>query len=64
MSGPRRDGEQVLAAYRRHISLGRARLAEMSGGVLEVSSNGSRVIDGQGDEYLDCGGYGLSLIHI
>lgn len=56
------DRARVLASYRRHISLGRARLAEMSGGLIEVSSAGAAVWDSDGNEYLDCGGYGVFIL--
>jgi putrescine aminotransferase len=52
----------VVDNYRRHVSRGRARLAEMTGGHVEISSHGTRVTDAHGDEYLDCGGYGVFLL--
>ena len=44
------------------MSLGRARLAEMTGSHVEVSSHGAWVTDANGHEYLDCGGYGVFLL--
>jgi putrescine aminotransferase len=58
VTGPR----DVVGAYRRHVSRGRARLAELTGGLVEVSSAGSTVTDAAGRDYLDCGGYGVFLL--
>jgi putrescine aminotransferase len=52
----------VVDGYRRHVSRGRARLAELTGGLVEVSSAGSTVTDAGGRDYLDCGGYGVFLL--
>ena len=59
---PDRSGRDVVDLYRRHVSTGRARFAEMTGGVVEVSSSGSTVVAADGREYLDCGGYGVFLL--
>ncbi len=56
------DSRYVLDIYKRHLSSGRARLAEMTGAVMEVSSNGPFVYDSDGAEFLDCGGYGVFLL--
>lgn len=56
------ETRRVLDAYCRNVSRGRARLAEMTGGVLEVASAGSHVWDGDGKDYLDCGGYGVFIL--
>lgn len=56
------DRPHIAALYRRHLSVGRARLAEMSGGAVEAASTGSRVFDTDGVEYLDCGGYGVFIL--
>jgi putrescine aminotransferase len=48
--------------YRRHVSTGRASLAAMIGGRIEVASRGSRIIDQDGGELLDCGGYGVFIL--
>lgn len=56
------DQRHVLGLYRRHLSVGRARLAALTGGVMEVRSAGSRVYDADGVAYLDCGGYGVFLV--
>jgi putrescine aminotransferase len=48
--------------YRRHLSAGRARVASIVGGQVELSSRGAIVIDARGEEYLDCGGYGVFLL--
>lgn len=52
----------VVSVYNRHLSRGRARLAEMTGRVQEVSSAGALVYDADGTDYLDCGGYGVFLL--
>lgn len=63
MSGPDHvDPRAVADGYRRHVSRGRARVAELTGGLVEVSSQGSTVVDAGGREYLDCGGYGVFLL--
>ena len=56
------DPRAVADAYRRHVSRGRARVAELTGRLVEVSSQGSTVVDAGGREYLDCGGYGVFLL--
>ncbi len=52
----------VPALYRRHLSSGKARLNDMTGGHIEVSSHGSLVVDADGTELLNCGGYGVFLL--
>jgi putrescine aminotransferase len=52
----------VEGIYRRHLSAGRARVASIVGGQVEVSSCGSLVTDTRGEEYLNCGGYGVFLL--
>jgi putrescine aminotransferase len=56
------DVREVADRYRRHLSRGRARVAELTGGLVEVASAGSTVTDAQGRDYLDCGGYGVFLL--
>ncbi|WP_236791066.1 aspartate aminotransferase family protein [Amycolatopsis sp. GM8] len=56
------DQRHVPDVYRRHLSVGRVRLATVTGGAMEVRSAGSRVYDADGVEYLDCGGYGVFLV--
>jgi putrescine aminotransferase len=56
------DPREVADGYRRHVSRGRARLAELTGGLVEVASQGSTVVDATGREFLDCGGYGVFLL--
>ncbi|MFJ3792884.1 aspartate aminotransferase family protein [Kitasatospora sp. NPDC090091] len=48
--------------YRRHLSRGRASLAELTGGDLELSSHGAYVYGADGRRFLDCGGYGVFLV--
>jgi len=54
--------EDIVALYKRHVSRGRATLADLTGGRLEVSSAGAHVYDDTGRRYLDCGGYGVFLL--
>ncbi|SOE07560.1 aspartate aminotransferase family protein [Streptomyces sp. Ag109_G2-15] len=56
------DPAAVAEGYRRHISRGRARLAEVTGGLVEVASKGVHVWDAHGRRYIDCGGYGVFLL--
>lgn len=56
------DAAAVLDGYRRHLSRGRAKLAEMTGGELEISSHGAQIVGADGRRYLDCGGYGVFLV--
>jgi putrescine aminotransferase len=62
MISPAIDTQAVLANVRRHVSKGRASLAELIGGYVEVRSHGTRVIDADGREFLDCGGYGVFIL--
>jgi putrescine aminotransferase len=52
----------IDALYRAHLSAGRARLAALLGGQVEISSRGAIVTMAGGDEYLNCGGYGVFLL--
>jgi putrescine aminotransferase len=53
---------EIIGLYKRHLSRGRARLAEMAGGAMEISSQGTRIYTADGAEYLNCGGYGVFLL--
>lgn len=55
------DGTEVVAAYRRHLSLGRAMFGEMTGSIVETRSEGALIYDERGRDYLDCGGYGVFI---
>jgi putrescine aminotransferase len=52
----------VAGLYRRHLASGRAALASMLGGVVEVASEGAWVIDAEGERYLDFGGYAVFIL--
>jgi putrescine aminotransferase len=54
--------DDVLQTYRRHLSRGRAALAELSAAPLEVSSHDTRLVTPEGEEFLDCGGYGVFIL--
>jgi len=58
---PKNDAD-VAELYRRHLSSGRARLASVLGGQVEVSSAGAHVTDAGGAQLLDCGGYGVFML--
>lgn len=61
-SVPKDDARRILASLRRHVSKGRASLAELVGGHVEVESLGTKVVDSEGREFLDCGGYGVFIL--
>ena len=56
------DCTAVLERYRRHLGTGRAALAAMLGGVVEVESGGAWVVAAGGHRYLDFGGYGVFIL--
>jgi putrescine aminotransferase len=51
-----------LAAYRGHVSLATAMLAEVNGAEVETRAEGAYVYDHHDRRYLDCGGYGVLLL--
>ncbi|MEU6668848.1 aminotransferase class III-fold pyridoxal phosphate-dependent enzyme [Streptomyces sp. NPDC046727] len=55
------DSARVSAAYRRTMSSGRARLAEVLGGQVEVESSGAWITTSDGRRYLNAGGYGVFI---
>jgi len=54
--------DDVSTLYRRHVSVGRAALGELLGGMVEVTSDGAWVVAADGRRYLDFGGYGVFLL--
>ncbi|MFI6644545.1 aspartate aminotransferase family protein [Streptomyces sp. NPDC050504] len=58
---PVTDGGRVAAAYRRSMSSGRARLAEVLGGHVEVESSGAWLTTAEGHRFLNVGGYGVFI---
>jgi putrescine aminotransferase len=52
----------ILDLYRAHLSKGRATVAELFGSHMEVASEGSWVYTADGEEYLNCGGYGVFIM--
>jgi putrescine aminotransferase len=60
MSNPDRD--EIIRLYGQHLGRTTARIAEHTGLPVEHRSEGSRVWDEQGKEYLDCGGYGVFIL--
>jgi len=56
------DSARVIPLHDRQGERGRARLAALTGGRLEVGSAGAVVYDGAGRAYLDCGGHGGFLL--
>ncbi len=59
---PATDAAQTIARYRAHVSEGMAMLAELMEAHVEVRSEGTRIWDEAGTEYLDCGGYGVFIL--
>ena len=59
---PATDAAQTIARYRAHVSEGMAMLAELMEAHVEVRSEGTRIWDEEGTEYLDCGGYGVFIL--
>ncbi|MFE3325703.1 aspartate aminotransferase family protein [Streptomyces sp. NPDC059176] len=55
------DDARVSAAYRRTMSSGRARLAEVLGGQVEVESSGAWITTSTGEKILNVGGYGVFI---
>lgn len=53
--------EDIAATYRRTMSSGRALLAEMVGGQVEVDSSGAWVTTSDGRNFLNVGGYGVLI---
>jgi putrescine aminotransferase len=53
--------DPTLGRYRKHLSSGRAALAEMFGGDVEVHATGPWVRTSSGRELLNCGGYGVFI---
>lgn len=61
-AGPAPDDlDGTVGRYRRHLSKGRASLAEMFGGDVETFSQGAWVHTSTGQQLLNCGGYGVFL---
>jgi len=56
------DREAVIERYGRHVSRGRARLAQLMAAGVEVRSDGAFVYDQDGERFLDCGGYGVFIL--
>ncbi len=59
---PPPDLARTIAQYRDHVSEGTAALAELMATHAEVRSEGTRIWDEEGSEYLDCGGYGVFIL--
>ena len=61
LGAPAVDGQEVVDTYRNHVSTGRAALATMLGGIVEVASDGAWVSTADGKRFLDFGGYGVFI---
>jgi putrescine aminotransferase len=57
-----RSAREVIDVYRRHVSVGRARLADLLGGHMEVRSAGPYLYTADGERFLNAGGYGVFLM--
>lgn len=53
---------EILALYRRHLSKGRATMAQLLGSHMEIESRGPWLWTSDGGRYLNCGGYGVFLM--
>ncbi|MGI5450829.1 aspartate aminotransferase family protein [Streptomyces sp. CA-243310] len=60
-NGPVTDDAWVASAYRRTMSSGRARLADVLGGQVEVESSGAWITTSRGQRILNVGGYGVFI---
>src|SRR5436305_13334025 len=58
------DRDQVVQAYSDHVNRSYALLHKVAGSTLEASASGAIMRDDRGDEYLQCGAFGvLTLGH-
>jgi putrescine aminotransferase len=53
---------RILDLYRAHLSKGRATVAELFGSHMETASDGAWLYTSDGEEYLNCGGYGVFIM--
>jgi putrescine aminotransferase len=60
--GESESESEILGLYRAHLSKGRATVAELFGSHMEVSSAGARLRTSDGEEFLNCGGYGVFIM--
>ena len=56
------DRDHVLGRYAKHVNKSLASLARLVAAPVEVAAAGSRVRGSDGQEYLDCGGFGVFLL--
>ena len=56
------DPDTLVRLYRTRMNKGRATLGELFGKHVEVESQGTWVTGGDGDKFLNCGGYGVFLM--
>jgi putrescine aminotransferase len=54
--------QRVLDTCRKHLSIATAHIAEFMHAGVEARSQGTRVWDEAGEQYLDCGGYGVFIL--
>ncbi|MGW5053115.1 aspartate aminotransferase family protein [Actinokineospora sp. NPDC004072] len=54
--------QRVLDLYRKHLSRGRATLAELFGCHVEAHSDGAWMTTSDGERFLNCGGYGVFIL--
>jgi putrescine aminotransferase len=53
--------EEILTIYRRHLSRARAKVSDVFGTEMEVSSKGAWVQTADGTQFLNAGGYGVFI---
>lgn len=57
-----RSDAEILDLYRKHLSKGRATVAELFGSHTEVASEGAWITTSDGERYLNFGGYGVFIM--
>ncbi|MEV7867365.1 aspartate aminotransferase family protein [Streptomyces sp. NPDC088124] len=59
LSDSRPSENEPIDLHRKHLGRGRSQLAALFGGLVEDSASGARVTTTDGQEFLNCGGYGV-----
>lgn len=59
LEGRLSEDDDAITLHRKYVSRGRSQLASMFGGLVEQSASGARVVTTDGQEFLNCGGYGV-----
>ncbi|MFD5749815.1 aspartate aminotransferase family protein [Streptomyces sp. NPDC127033] len=59
LSDSRPSENELIDLHRKHLGRGRSQLAALFGSLVEDSASGARVTTTDGQEFLNCGGYGV-----